>query len=395
MKKLGYLLAVLVVFAACKKKGCTDDTAVNYTESAKKDDGSCEYKPVIIDTGGIIINIPTTYNFERNGESTVSFTGQQERLDMLLEMVTYLKTANTPGTKLDPAKLLNMYASENAPFSTAELNASTKQLKNKTAGGDPGIVGQFENWLKEIAAISDSTEAGKFEGESGKPGVVQSGDKAYLQSAKGIEYTQFIEKGLMGAVMMHQISLVYLGEEKMNVENEVVEEGKSYTKMEHHWDEAFGYMFGTVNFPAEGTDRFWGMYSNGRNDLMNSNQALMNAFIQGRYAIVEKDLIDRDAQIVIIRSELEKVCAAAAIHYLKSAKKDIADDALRNHSMSEAWAFLDNLKYAYSGKVTGAQIEAHKTTIGDDFYAVSAGDLSSVIDDLATTYGFESIKDQL
>ena len=36
-------------------------------------------------------------------------------------------------------KLKEMYANENSPFSDADLNSSTKQLKNKTAGGDPAI----------------------------------------------------------------------------------------------------------------------------------------------------------------------------------------------------------------------------------------------------------------
>ena len=391
MNKVIFSVLVMSVFVACEKKGCTDETAVNYTEFAKQDDGSCEYAEVI--SRGI--EAPSTYKFERNGASTVSFSGQKERMDMLSEMVAYMKTANTPGTALDEAKMLNMYANENTPFIAAELNASSKQLKDKTASSDPLIIGEIENWIKEIASISDSTEVAKFEGKSGNSGVVQSGDKAYLVNKLGQEPTQIIEKGLVGAVFMHQISYVYLGAEKMNVDNDTIEEGQSYTKMEHHWDEAFGYLFGTVDFPAEGTDRFWGKYANGRNDLLASNTKLMNAFIAGRFAITQLDYAARDAQISIIRMELEKVCAATAMHYLSLAKKEISDDALRNHAISEAWAFLDNLKYAYEGKLTSAQIAEHKKTIGEDFYSISAANLTSVIDDLATTYGFESIKSQL
>lgn len=41
-----FLLAacITVPFSSCKKKGCTDSTAINYDEKAKKDDGSCEYE---------------------------------------------------------------------------------------------------------------------------------------------------------------------------------------------------------------------------------------------------------------------------------------------------------------------------------------------------------------
>ena len=39
-------LAVLVMLGlpSCKKKGCTDPSALNYDSKAKKDDGSCEYE---------------------------------------------------------------------------------------------------------------------------------------------------------------------------------------------------------------------------------------------------------------------------------------------------------------------------------------------------------------
>ncbi|MBU2019706.1 MAG: hypothetical protein KJ941_08680, partial [Bacteroidetes bacterium] len=39
---------VLVVFSACKKKGCTDASAKNYNSKAKKEDQSCEYTSTII-----------------------------------------------------------------------------------------------------------------------------------------------------------------------------------------------------------------------------------------------------------------------------------------------------------------------------------------------------------
>lgn len=47
MKTIKYFLPLLVMgtlmLASCKKEGCTDETAINYNDKAKKDDGSCEY----------------------------------------------------------------------------------------------------------------------------------------------------------------------------------------------------------------------------------------------------------------------------------------------------------------------------------------------------------------
>jgi len=39
----GSTLLLMLVFTSCKKKGCTDELAINYFEAVKKDDGSCSY----------------------------------------------------------------------------------------------------------------------------------------------------------------------------------------------------------------------------------------------------------------------------------------------------------------------------------------------------------------
>lgn len=50
MKKLNLLFAALVValaFTSCKKEGCTDEMADNYSSEAKTDDGTCNYSTSI------------------------------------------------------------------------------------------------------------------------------------------------------------------------------------------------------------------------------------------------------------------------------------------------------------------------------------------------------------
>lgn len=55
--------ALTLSFSSCQKKGCTDPTALNYSETAKKDDGSCVYAPAeneVVITANITSNTTWT-----------------------------------------------------------------------------------------------------------------------------------------------------------------------------------------------------------------------------------------------------------------------------------------------------------------------------------------------
>jgi len=52
-----FILALFVIsLAACKKEGCTDSAAINYSEKAKKNDGSCKYESKPVDENTIIVS---------------------------------------------------------------------------------------------------------------------------------------------------------------------------------------------------------------------------------------------------------------------------------------------------------------------------------------------------
>ena len=331
--------------------------------------------------------VPETYDFEN-----VSYTGQTQRLDMLDELTVYMKTANN-GAVLDAQKMLDMYANDNSPFDNAELNAAdTKELQNKTVEGD---IVMFQDFIRDFAAATVESNGGV--GSNGTPGVVTSNNGAnkYFFDANGVEHIQYIEKGLMGSCFYFQGVSIYLASGKMDVDNENIEAGIG-TEMEHHWDEAFGYLGVPPDFPSN-TDglRFWGKYINGRDALLGSNEVIMNAFITGRAAISNKDLETRDEQIEIIRNEWEKVSAATAIHYLNRANSSFADDAIRNHVLSEAWAFIHTLKYNPTKKLTNAEIDAILEDLGNNFYLITTDDINAVKATLVSTYGFEDVQNQL
>lgn len=401
MSKLAIVMLLLCYMAgglltSCKKKeGCTDPTATNYDPDAKKDDGSCQFDdPDDYD-------VPTTYEFEdASGNSTVSFSGQTQRLEMLSEITTYLKTANTAGTTVDAATLKSMYANDGYTWTDAPglgLTGSSKQLKSKTAGGDAGVQATFESYMDSVANISTLNHTNTSE-TYGEGGVWTNGNNSYLQSGTGVEYTQLIEKGLMCAVFYNQATTNYLTGISDD-DNTTIVSGKTYTEMQHHWDEAYGYFTSAVDYPASGTDRFWGKYANSRESVLSSATKISEAFRTGRAAIDNEDYTTRDAQVTIIYNEWEKVVAGTAIHYLNEAKSNIADPTKKNHVLSEAWTFLNGLRYgqnAISGAgMSAADIDTALGHIGMDFGTVTISDINAAIDLIATKTGLEDVKASL
>ncbi|NQY12208.1 MAG: DUF4856 domain-containing protein [Flavobacteriales bacterium] len=390
-------IAVLgLTITSCKKEGCMDDTANNYDSEAKKDDGSCMYEEEEDS-----YTIPTTYAFEDGSVSTVSFSGQQQRLEMLSELVTEMKTGNTLGTTVSAATLKLMYENDPsymwADATSLEMTGSSKQLRSKTAGGDVTIQALFESYIDSLNVISALAYDNSAQ-DYGQGGVWTNGTKTYLQSGTGIEYTQIIEKGLMAAVFMHQMTNNYLNTLDDDNNTDLVT-GKTYTEMQHHWDEAYGYFTSEFDYPINGTDRFWGKYANSREDVLGSATTIATAFRTGRAAIDNDDYTTRDEQIVIIKDAMEQVCAGTAIHYLNAALGNLSDATLLNHELSEAWAFIDGLRYS-DNTISGAgisttDIDAALALIGTNFEEVTIANLNAAIDLIAAGTGLESVKADL
>ncbi len=335
---------------------------------------------------------PTTYNFEN-----VNYSGQTQRLAMLAEMKTYMTTANTIGTTISADRLKAMFANDTANAGWAGTYDVSKQLKNKTLENQQAL---FEALFDDFETASQSTVAGS----NGQAGVVTStdGTKSYLLNGNGLEFAQVIEKGLMGACFYYQATSIYLGDDKMNVDNETVTAGEG-TAMEHHWDEAFGYLGVPIDFPIS-TDGlvFWGKYSNSRNAVLATNEAIMSNFLKGRAAISNKDLTTRDAAIVEIRKYWELVSVGSALHYLNEALANLNDDAIRNHSLSEAAAFVYALQFNTMKKVTNTNVSEILTLIGGsdnfatmNFYNATQSNLENAKNRLADYYNLQDKKDNL
>ncbi len=368
------VLVSLTILIALTSAGCRKDTGP-------------EPEPEPISTGPTY-TIPTSYTF-----ANVNYSGQTTRLDMMAEMKAYMSTGNTSLTVLSAQKLKDMYANANSQFTNTALNTSGKDIKSKTFLVDQNV---YETYMDNLEAASQSTVAGS----NGVAGVVTSpvtSSKKYLCDANGVEWTQVIEKGLMGSLMYYQTTAVYLDASKIGngVDNSTVVAGQG-TAMEHGWDEAFGYFGVPVDFPTNTAGiRFWGKYCNDRNTILSTNALVMNAFLKGRAAISNKDYTTRDEQVAVVRDGWEKVIAATIISYVNSTKTNITDDAVRNHNLSEIKGFLMNLKCNPTKKITTAQISSLETLLGTNFYTITIANLDQIKDDLSNIYGLNSVKNSL
>lgn len=111
-KVLILLFAPLMIGAvtSCKKKGCTDETATNFNEKAKKDDGTCLYTPVISIIGAADTTISVASVYIDPGATAANFDGA----------LVGVQSTSTVNTNLVGVYEVNYSATNNNGTSTAK-----------------------------------------------------------------------------------------------------------------------------------------------------------------------------------------------------------------------------------------------------------------------------------
>lgn len=349
------------------------------------------------------LDVPSVYEFTRDGGTTVNYSGQTQRLDMLELLGNYLKNANTVGANpLDAQVLKNMFANRNEPFTGQTF---TKELLSKCYPADTLL---FLQLLQEVADISAATGTAS----DGVEGVLVDGSpdqtNGYRVNANGIELRQVIIKGMMGSVFYYQAMEEYLTEDKMGLYgNDDLVSGENYTAMEHYFDEVFGYFGVPTDFPSINSlddVRFFGEYCNTRNENLypGINDELSNAFRTARAAIVAKEYETRDQAIQKIMDKWAVVIAASAVHYLEEGLSTSGESVYkRHHEMSEAIGFMIALKYHFSNgdskyppQYDYSHIEDALNTVGlnTNLYALTDTEIQHAIDHIKMAFPSGVIK---
>ena len=369
--------------------------------------------------GGNEIDVPANYTFERDNSSTVYYGGQTTRLEMSKEILSNFTNFETATEEM----LLNMFANETSPFENATLKESSKSVKSKVAASNlyfstntvesSEIRNDFESWITEqmttVKANKDELAA------PGKAGQIAQGTRARYVNEKGLEPNQAFAKSLIGGLLADQILNNYLskpvldeGDNRMNNNDDVTEEGEAYTTMEHKWDEAYGYLYGDPSIPAndpnsmlnESDDHLLFSYLgqvDADEDFAGIAESTYEAFKTGRAAIVAGDYELRDEQVAIIRENISKVIAVRAVHYLQGGKVALNNQeyGAAFHELSEGFGFIYSLRFTHNPE-TGApylsktQIDAYKEALldGNGFWDVSPETLDSISEEIAAAFGF-------
>jgi hypothetical protein len=379
MKNYTYL--ILFVFTTFVF-GCTDD-------------------PITIDN---TVSAPATYEFVRDGVSTVSFTGQTERILMATELISAMKDP----TQTD-VSLLEMYNNESAtgddvsPFNNADLNNSTRSIRGKVAASNDFFASNTVESVQRKQDFEDLIRAQVEEvypnwNELASPGVagqIADGSSVRYVNGGGLEYDQAVNKGLIGALMADQMINNYLspdfldsGSNRIDNDNEVARnDNGTDTQMEHFWDEAYGYLYGTAQDVTNPTptvgddDAFLNKYLGrveGDSDFAGIADDIFEAITLGRAAIVAKNYEVRDQQSAELRRLISTVIAVRAVYYLQQGKIQLPTEGNNYgptfHDLSEGFGFVYSLRFTRNPE-TGASY-------------FSAGEVDGFIDQLVAGNGF-------
>lgn len=265
----------------------TETVEVNVTVS----DGEATFEKAI----SVAITDSMDYDFLNadSGESNVYYSGQIARHILIKELSNYIKSNDFVAHRAEGTDEISKFYDisdedyENVwgvrPLTISavdekatqqlltDVSGSHKNLLGKLAGED--AKGQYRVWnendsLVGWAGLSAENNTPKglaaqlFEDLRSNAAAVEAGtaltahgvemNKSYITPA-GVDMQQMIEKYLFGAVAFSQGTSDYLGDivdgKGLNSDHVATDvDEKGYTKLEHQWDEGYGYYGAARNF---------------------------------------------------------------------------------------------------------------------------------------------------
>lgn len=444
---------------------------------------------ITVEDGQIVVaELPETYQVA----DSISYSGQVARHLLINELNNYINSglqADLDAGELTTeaevlAKLISYYdgdwevevADRAITTSTLvdpvqstlrEVSSSSKNLNGKIAGND--ATGQHKDWSADFVAFgakgSQSPEQlirallAEIAANAGQQiaGNVRQDDmgnditKVYL-AADGRDLKQLVQKILLGSVAFSQGADDYLDDDTENkgllTDHSQVVEGKTYTNLEHQYDEGFGYFGAARDYLAYtddeiakkgGRDDYQGMHDTNSDAMIDFNSEFnwghsqnaakrdrgtasgaaptdltndaMVAFIAGRKLLADTAGTPlTPAQMLELQGfrdtalmAWEKSIAATAVHYVNDTLGDYENfgtDSFDYGDLAKHWSelkgFVVSLQFNRRSPLTDEQHEQVNTLIKDapvltaDAVEAYRADLISARDILRDAYGFNA-----
>lgn len=337
---------------------------------------------------------PAVYEF-----TNVNYTGQSVRILLTDTLMTIIKGLDDNGAQpATKSQLEAIYDNSAGLFTDIATN---KKLSDKISGAvTPTLAADIRGWFDTLEVRS-----ARF-----------AGSAEAVTTDQGLYLPEFIEKGIMGSVFYAQ-AINYLVNEVPIADNATEKPGEG-TKMQHNWDEAFGY-FGAarkyLSFTSDEisknpshkdvnqdgkidklTERNWyfaryaGSRDKGFNVFTSAQtkyaETIFKAFIDGRAAINAKDRAKREAATTVILDTWDKIIASSAIKYAVDVQTRLATGY--NGPWAELKMFVDMTQYNPTNKLGAAGYAELKSLIGETPAGMTAEKLTQIINKIKTAYGF-------
>jgi hypothetical protein len=232
---------------------------------------------------GAPVTDSSVYAFERDGVSTVSYSGQTFRHLLMADLDDYLDglTASLESGDLEPGDVtadVSFYLEFDSSLAgdlphgfesslpldqlTYDDLASGKYLTEKLAGNDS--VTDYRDWTTELVGWPGVTGAealvqtwvGRIDAQASTwnaaPTTAPDGSRApsAVITPEGQDLKVLLRTFLLGGIAYAQATDDYLDDDTdgkgLLADHAAPAEGKAYTELEHAWDEAFGYFGAAV-----------------------------------------------------------------------------------------------------------------------------------------------------
>nr|WP_299069822.1 DUF4856 domain-containing protein [uncultured Allomuricauda sp.] len=372
------------------------------------------------DVDPIGIDNPATYVFEREGETSVSFSGQTTRILMAEEIIAKFQDETTT---LEELTAMFAHVEGESDFSDADLNASDKNILGKTAASfdffsnnatDQVLIrADFESWIQtQVDEVYPNWNVAATAGASGQ---IADGTSVRYITDKGLEMNQVFNKSLIGALMVDQMLNNYISSTVLDPftaanDSETLVTDKNYTDMEHDWDEAYGYAFGTAADLTDPRstigedDNFLNKYIGrveGDADFAGITDDIFEALKLGRAAIVAKEYDVRNEQAEVLRELISEIIGIRAVYYLQQGKNALdqttPDYGGGFHDLSEGYGFIYSLQFTRQPNsdapyFTKAEVDAFLIDLLDDgdngLWDVTPTTLDAISTSIADRFSF-------